>query len=757
MHTIPADRSAQTLRIMDAVAAGERILRAVDPCQLDATTSALADMLDENGDDVGRFVERANAYLGTMLEHSDAFYNDLRLLGDVAQGAADAEPHLVAALRNSHDTLRLIVDQKRNVDRLITGTTGLSSETTASSTDNERNLVGTVYAGEPIVHVYNGRRDKLAALLQAVPKVLSNGANGVEDGKIVMEGLMQFPFEFGKPYNSGDCVRYVGRPRPNCAAAAATTPPTGGTDEEPRHVVRHAPGPAVGVTAFAVVAVVMTMLVAGTLMKGAGTDPEEYHAVFRDTNGLTEGDDVRMAGVRVGRVEKRELEDGLAHVTFTVSGDQQVHSDSRAEINFLNLIGQRYLDITRGSPDEPAPAGATIPVSRTSPGLDLTALFNAFKPLFDLLRPADVNELATQITAVLQGQGPTINDLVAQTAKLTSHLAERDEVIGRVITNMSTVMETTAAHREDLRVLISELGELTHGLAGDRQQIGTALDSMAQLSIAMDDLTRRTRRPLTTDIGHINTLSGLVNKQTDILTKGLRGAPRAARRLRAVDELRQLAEHLHLLVELPPAQRRHHRRSRRRRQHEGVPVRRLTSRLRGPGPWSTSRLAVALVVLAVSKLLPGTTTYTADFANASGITTGDVVRVAGIDVGKVHRRAARARRRARASSPPRRVWRSEAPLAPRSSWPRSSVSTTSTSCRARAAGSTAAAPSRWHRPSRRTPSTASRSTRTTPSRPSTRRPSRRRSTPSPQPRRRPRRQPGGAEGHRPGLPDDREP
>ncbi len=95
-----------------------------------------------------------------------------------------------------------------------------------------------------------------------------------------------------------------------------------------------------------------------------------------------------------------------------------------------------------------------------------------------------------------------------------------------MITNMSVVMETTAAHREDLGVLIGELSKLTHGLAGDRQQIGTALDSMSQLSIAMDDLARRTRRPLTTDIGHINTLTGLVNKQTDILTKGLRGAPR---------------------------------------------------------------------------------------------------------------------------------------------------------------------------------------------------------------------------------------
>lgn len=216
VRTISADRSAETLRIMDAVAAGERILRAIDPSQLDATTSALADLLDQNGDNIGQFVERASSYLGTMLEHSDAFYRDLRLLGNVTQGAADAEPGLVGALRNSHSTLRLVVEQRRTVDRLISSTTGLSSETTGFLQDNEKNLVGTVYAGEPIVSVYNGRRDKLAQLLQAVPKVLSNGANGVKDGKIVMEGLMQFPFEFGKPYSAKDCTRYVGASAGNC-------------------------------------------------------------------------------------------------------------------------------------------------------------------------------------------------------------------------------------------------------------------------------------------------------------------------------------------------------------------------------------------------------------------------------------------------------------------------------------------------------------------------------------------------------------
>ena len=185
----------------------------------------------------------------------------------------------------------------------------------------------------------------------------------------------------------------------------------------PAYVIRHAPGPAVGVTAFAVLSVVMTMLVAGTLMKSAGTDPEEYHAVFRDTNGLTEGDDVRMAGVRVGtggeaRAPGRARPRHLHGLRRPAGAHRQPRRDQLPQPDRPALPRHHpRVRPTAGSP------GATIPESRTSPGLDLTALFNAFKPLFDLLRPADVNKLATQITAVLQGQGPTINDLIAQTAE----------------------------------------------------------------------------------------------------------------------------------------------------------------------------------------------------------------------------------------------------------------------------------------------------------------------------------------------------
>ncbi len=229
VRSVPADRSTETLRIMDAVAAGERILRAVDPSQLDATTSALAEMLDGNGADLGRFVRRASTYLGVLLEHSDAFYRDLRLMGRVLESGAAAEPHLVAALRNSHSTLRLVVTQRQAIDSLIAGSTGLSTEADRFVRATGDDFTGAVWAGEPIVHVYHGRRGRLADLLRAVPKVLGNGAAGIKDGKILMEGLMEFPFDRGHPYERPDCIRYVGASAPNCAGGGSYRSPYRGS------------------------------------------------------------------------------------------------------------------------------------------------------------------------------------------------------------------------------------------------------------------------------------------------------------------------------------------------------------------------------------------------------------------------------------------------------------------------------------------------------------------------------------------------
>ena len=120
-------------------------------------------------------------------------------------------------------------------------------------------------------------------------------------------------------------------------------------------------------------------------------------------------------------------------VDFDVDRTSPLFQGTTASIRYLNLIGDRYLELKRGDNDQRLPAGGTIPIERTEPALDLDALIGGFRPLFRALDPDKVNNIAQSIITIFQGQGGTINDILDQTAQLTSALADRDQAIGEVI------------------------------------------------------------------------------------------------------------------------------------------------------------------------------------------------------------------------------------------------------------------------------------------------------------------------------------
>lgn len=252
--------------------------------------------------------------------------------------------------------------------------------------------------------------------------------------------------------------------------------------------LRRHKGSVIGVTAFAAVAVVLTLMVAGTLSRATGGDTIEVTAVFRDATGLRPGDDVRLAGVRVGHVEQTSLgrgdRRGLAVVTFSVAADQRLAANTVAAVDYLNLMGQRYVSLQQpaGTPRGRLSDGDTIPLADTRPALDLTALFNAFRPIFNLLQPGDINQLAADVVGALQGEGPTLRDLLARTGHLTQGLVDRDAVLTRVADNVSAVLRQTQAHRAAFTRLLGGLARLSTGLAADRHEIATGLDSLARLS-----------------------------------------------------------------------------------------------------------------------------------------------------------------------------------------------------------------------------------------------------------------------------------
>src|SRR6185503_936122 len=228
--------------------------------------------------------------------------------------------------------------------------------------------------------------------------------------------------------------RCHGRPRrPHDRRSEEKEPAMQGMTAKIRHdAVRFA-----AFLAICVVGVFGLFAVFGELRFGEVT--KSYRAEFTNVTGLENGDFVRIAGVEVGKVKKVEIQpDTTALVEFTANESVVLTEGSRAVIRYDDLIGGRYLALQEGTGSTATlKPGGTIPMARTSPALDLDALIGGFRPLFRALDPDQVNALSGQLIIAFQGQGATIGAVLDQTAALTSTLADRDQLIGAVINNLS--------------------------------------------------------------------------------------------------------------------------------------------------------------------------------------------------------------------------------------------------------------------------------------------------------------------------------
>lgn len=288
---------------------------------------------------------------------------------------------------------------------------------------------------------------------------------------------------------------------------------------------------------FVVVTTLATAVLAATITNDAGGTGVSYRAVFSDVTSLNDGDDVRMAGVKLGTVTGVALDGRHATVDFTVDDAVDLPVGTRAELRFRNLVGQRYIALV---PPEVAPAvaaGQSAPSERyleaghefgldeTKPALDLTLLFNGFQPLFKFLSPDDVNQLSAQIIAVFQGEGATVESLISSTASLTGTLAEKDQVIGELIENLDSVLQSVNDRSGQLDTTITTLAALVDGLAEDRTTIGSTISGMGQLTDSVAGLLEEGRAPLKGSIDGLGELSANLADSEDVIDHFLATLP----------------------------------------------------------------------------------------------------------------------------------------------------------------------------------------------------------------------------------------
>lgn len=285
-----------------------------------------------------------------------------------------------------------------------------------------------------------------------------------------------------------------GSARREAATADMTHTTTSRTSAATRHAV-------VCFLLFALIASAGLVVLYNTMRPGTEGATRTYSAIFLDANGLRAGDDVRLAGVKVGDVSSIEVDEGKARVEFAISDEVTLRTDTGLVLRYQNLIGQRYLAVLPGkSKGDPLGSRTTIAVDRTSAGFDLTTLLNGFRPLFQVLEPADVNKLAESVVKVLQGEGGTIESLLTETTELTNYLANQDELFNEVADNLTPVLDQVSGDGVALVDTIDRLEKLTRGLARDRAVLGTSVESIGLLLAEADRVLAQARRPLAADL-----------------------------------------------------------------------------------------------------------------------------------------------------------------------------------------------------------------------------------------------------------------
>ena len=284
---------------------------------------------------------------------------------------------------------------------------------------------------------------------------------------------------------------------------------------------------------FALVMVLLTAFLFVIFSQGETGSTTSYSALFSDASGLTAGDSVRVAGARVGTVNDLSL-DPNGHIVIDFDLDRKIPltTGTRAVVRYLNLVGDRFLELARGSGStDLLPSGSRIPLDQTAPALDLDLLLGGLKPVIEGLNPAQVNALTTSLIQVLQGQGGTLESLLSKTSSFTNGLADHNEVIKQLIDNLRSTLRTVADDGNQFSTAIDRLEKLITGLSADRDPIGEAISALDNGTASVADLLAQARPPLAGTINQLNRLAPLLDNERDRLDAGLRRAPDNYRKL----------------------------------------------------------------------------------------------------------------------------------------------------------------------------------------------------------------------------------
>jgi phospholipid/cholesterol/gamma-HCH transport system substrate-binding protein len=252
-------------------------------------------------------------------------------------------------------------------------------------------------------------------------------------------------------------------------------------------------------------------------------------ATFDDATGLLRDDNVKVAGVVVGKVNSVTIDQGKAKVTFTVKDSVKVPSDSEAAIRWRNLIGQRYVYLYPGT-------GSTVlrdgnSVGKTRSVVDVGELFNRLGPIVQAIDPKQVNTFLDAITEALNGNTDKVKESIDNLAVVAQSLGSRDEAIGRLVDNVNTVAGAINDRDAQIRTVLDNLVLISQTFSQNTDVLNTAVTELGDFSDNFGSLLANNQTQIDHIIANLNAVLDEVKVKLPVLDSTLGGLDTAAKTL----------------------------------------------------------------------------------------------------------------------------------------------------------------------------------------------------------------------------------
>ncbi|GAC68505.1 MlaD family protein [Gordonia soli] len=201
---------------------------------------------------------------------------------------------------------------------------------------------------------------------------------------------------------------------------------------------------ALKVIAVAAITVLLFILVINAMKNPVEGKTNSYTADFTDASGLNVNGDVRMKGMRIGKVTAVDLTEAggrpVARVGFTMDDGHRLTENTALAIKYQNLTGVRYVDVA--DPKNPGREVESLPADKTTPSFDITELFNGLQPVLSTMNTEQVNEFSENAISLLQGDGAGLAPMLDNAQRLASFASDRQSVIETLMKNMGRIADS---------------------------------------------------------------------------------------------------------------------------------------------------------------------------------------------------------------------------------------------------------------------------------------------------------------------------